>query len=140
VAGDYATLLSATLDAAFTVFDAGRTNAIAAQRRAELAVLGERHLAAWLDAVFAIDDLYAEIANLDERLALSGQRLDSAQQLLRAARGRYERGVSDYLPVLDALRDLQQQQRDDLALRAELQRVRVRLHHALGDRSSGGTP
>lgn len=132
VSGDYTTLLSAALGAAFTLFDAGNTRAIAVERRAELAALGERHLALWLDAVFDVDDLLFETASLEERLTLSSQRLTSAQQLLGAAQRRYERGVSDYLPVLEALRGLQQQQRDDLALRAELHRARTRLHHALG--------
>lgn len=133
VSGDYTSVLSATLAAAFSLFDSGRIRALAAERRAELAALGERHIANWLDAVFEVDDLLFERASLAERLALSAQRLASAQQLLDAAQRRYAQGVSDYLPVLAALRDLQQQQRDDLALRAELQRTRVRLHFALGD-------
>jgi outer membrane protein TolC len=52
--------------------------------------------------------------------------------LLQAATRRYERGVSDYLPVLAALRGQQQQQRDHLALQAELARIRVEVHHAMG--------
>ena len=43
--------------------------------------------------------------------------------------------ISDYLPVLAALRGLQQQERDHLALRAALGRARIRLHHALGNPS-----
>lgn len=133
VSGDYTTLLSAALGAAFTLFDSGNTRAIAAERRAELAALGERYLIEWLDAVFEVDDLLFERSSLSERLDLSSQRLVSAQQLLDAAQRRYERGVSDYLPVLEALRGLQQQQRDHLSLRAELGRTRVRLHDALGE-------
>ena len=133
IEGDYSTLLSATLSAALTLFDGGRLRAVADQRRAELAALGERHLANWLDAVFEVDDLLFEVQSLRERLLLSRERLDSAGQLLDAATRRYKRGVSDYLPVLEALRGLQLQQRADLALRAELQRARARLHHALGD-------
>ena len=133
VAGDYTTLLSAALDAAFTLFDGGNTRAVAAERRAELGALGERYLIDWLDAVFEVDNLLFERVSLRERLDLSSQRLISAQQLLDAAQRRYERGVSDYLPVLEALRGLQQQQRDHLSLRAELGRTRVRLHNALGD-------
>lgn len=133
IEGDYSTLLSAALSAAFTLFDGGRLRAVAGQRRAELAAIGERHLANWLDAVFEVDDLLFEVDSLRERLRLSRERLASAEQLLDAATRRYKRGVSDYLPVLEALRSLQLQQRADLALRAELQRARARLHHALGD-------
>mgnify|MGYP001812372306 CR=1 FL=1 len=121
------------MGAAFTLFDSGSIRAVAAERRAELAALGERYLVDWFAAVFEVDDLLFERASLRERLDLSSQRLVSAQQLLDAAQRRYERGVSDYLPVLEALRGLQQQQRDHFALRAELVRTRVRLHNALGD-------
>jgi len=138
VSGNYTTILSATLAAAFTLFDSGRIRALAEQSRAELAAVGERHIANWLDAVFEVDDLLFERVSLEERLTLSSERLASAQQLLDAAQRRYAQGVSDYLPVLDALRDQQQQQRDHLSLQAELQRTRVRLHFALGDGPATG--
>jgi outer membrane protein TolC len=135
VSGDATNVIAATLGAAFTLFDSGRITALAEERRAELAALGERHIANWLDAVFEVDDLMFERVSLQERLTLSSERLVSAQQLLDAAQRRYARGVSDYLPVLAALRDQQQQQRDHLALEAELRRTRIRLHFALGDRA-----
>ena len=75
--------------------------------------------------------MHAE-ARLRERIALSEQRLKIVDTLLLAARRRYERGVSDYLPVLAAVRGQQQQQRDHLALQAELARTRARLHRAIG--------
>jgi len=132
-AGDLTSVLSAALDAAVSLFDSGERRAIAAQRRAELVTAGERLLSDWLDAVIEVDDLIHTEASLRERIALSSERLETARALLRAAQRRYERGISDYLPVLEALRGLQQQQRDHLALRAELARSRVRLHRSLGD-------
>ena len=136
--GDYSSIVSAALDAAFTLFDSGDKRAIAVERRAELAAAGEQHLNDWLVIVLQVDDLLHEEASLVERIELSDQRLASSRALLAAAQRRYERGVSDYLPVLEALRGLQQQQRDHLALRASLARTRIRLHHALGDRVSEG--
>lgn len=134
LAGDATTLISAALDASLTLFDSGRKVAIAEQRRAELLAAGEQLLDDWINSVIAADDLLLTEASLRQRIALSGQRLETAQALLDAAQRRFERGVSDYLPVLEALRGLQQQQRDHVVLEADLARARVRLHHALGDR------
>ncbi len=131
--GEYSSIVTAALDAAFTLFDSGTKQAIAAERRAELAAAGEQHLSDWLDIVIRVDDLLNEEASLLERIALSEERLASSRALLDATQRRYERGISDYLPVLEALRGLQQQQRDHLALRALLAQTRIRLHHALGD-------
>ena len=132
LAGDVTTLINAAIDASLTLFDGGGKVAIAEQRRSELAAAGERYLTDWLAAVIEVDDLINTEARLRERIVLSEQRLDTVDTLLRAATRRYERGVSDYLPVLAALRGQQQQQRDHLALQAELARARVQLHRALG--------
>jgi outer membrane protein TolC len=140
VSGDVSTLVSAALGAAFTLFDGGAKAAVARERRAELEAAGARYLGDWFEAVIALDDLRLARTGLEARIALSQERLQTADELLRAAQRRYERGVSDYLPVLDALRDLQQQQRDHLALRAELARTLVRLHHAGGESAPEETP
>jgi outer membrane protein TolC len=132
MSGDVTTLISAAVDAALTLVDSGRKVAIAAEQRAELAAAGEQYLAEWLAAVIEVDNLMHAETRLRERIALSEQRLKTVDTLLLAARRRYERGVSDYLPVLAALRGQQQQQRDHLALQAELARTRTRLHRAIG--------
>ena len=134
--GDVSSLVSAALDAAFTLFDSGNLEAIAEERRARLYAAGQAYLGGWIARVIEVDDLITEEASLRERIELSRLRLDTAEALLDAAKRRYERGVSDYLPVLAALRGLQQQQRDHLALRAALGRTRIRLHHALGNPSA----
>ena len=135
LAGDATTLINAALDASLTLFDSGRKIAIAEQRRAELVAAGEQLLDDWINAVAEADDLLLTETSLRQRIELSLQRLQTGQDLLDAAQRRFERGVSDYLPVLEALRSLQQQQRDKLVLEADLARTRVRLHHALGDNS-----
>jgi outer membrane protein TolC len=138
IAGDVTNLVSATLSAALVIFDGGRNIAIAEQRRAELVAAGERLLRDWFAIVLDTDTLIHELSSLQQRLALSSDRLATAQALLQATQQRYGRGVSDYLPVLEALRGLQQQQRDDLALRAQLNRTQVRLLHGLGSKHMSG--
>lgn len=132
MSGDVTTAISAMIAAALTLFDSGSKVAIAEEQRAELAAAGERYLADWFAAVIEVDNLIHAEARLRERIVLSEHRLKTVDTLLTAARRRYERGVSDYLPVLAALRSQQQQQRDHLALQAELARTRVRLHRAVG--------
>jgi outer membrane protein TolC len=132
MSGDVTTLVSAAIGAALTLFDSGSKVAIAAERRAWLAAAGEQYLADWVTAVVEVDNLIHLEASLRERITLSEQRLETAKALLVAAQQRYARGVSDYLPALAALRGQQQQQRDHLALQAELARSRIRLHRALG--------
>lgn len=139
VAGDASNIVNAAIDAALTLFDGGRKVAVAAQRRAQLAAAGQQLLDDWLRAVADTDTLINTLTSLQERIRLSDLRLENADALLITAQRRYERGVSDYLPVLEALRSLQQQQRDQLSLRAELARTRVRLHHALGNSPQGDT-
>lgn len=137
VSSDYTRIISATLDAAFTLFDGGRKRAIAGERRAQLAASGERYLEAWLSLVLELDDLLNEERSLVDRIRLADQRLANADLLLTSSQRRYQRGVSDYLPVLAALRGQQQQQRDLLALRADLARVRIRIHHGFGQPPAG---
>lgn len=132
LSGDVTTVVSAALDATLTLFDSGNKIAIAEQRRAELAAAGHQLLDDWVNAVVDADTLMHEERSLRRRIELSEQRLATAQALLKATQRRYERGVSDYLPVLEALRGLQQQQRDHLALQADLSRTRVHLHFSLG--------
>ena len=132
VSGDVTSIVNAAIDATLTLFDGGRKLAVAEQRRAQLVAAGQQFLGDWIDAVIEADTLIHEESSLRDRIALSDQRLATAEALLKAAQRRYERGVSDYLPVLAALRGLQQQQRDHLSLQAGLARARVRLHHALG--------
>lgn len=131
MSGDVTTAISMVIDAALTLFDSGSKVAIAEEQRAELVAAGEQYLADWFAVVIEVDNLIHADSRLRERIALSEHRLKTVDTLLTAARRRYERGVSDYLPVLAALRGQQQQQRDHLALQAELARTRVRLHRAI---------
>lgn len=65
------------------------------------------------------------IANLDEQIRL-------ATATLEQARGRYVNGLSDYLPVLTALQDVQRLEREQLRTRRDLISFRISLYRALG--------
>jgi len=130
--GDASRVLSIALEASISLFDSGRLDARAAAQRAELERSGSAYLEAWLQAVRENEDLLHTLRASRTQLRLSAQRNQVATDLFEASRRRYERGVSDYLPVLAALRTLQQQQRDHLALQADQLRVIVRLHGAMG--------
>lgn len=126
-AGDPRALLAGLL-----ILDNGTRQAIAEQHAAAAEQTALDYLQTWLEALTEVDQLLTLEKTLGERLQLADQRLAVAAQLLDATQRRYESGISDYLPVLVALRSLQQQQRDRLSLAAESMRTRVRLHRALG--------
>lgn len=132
VSGNPDAVIGAALAASASLFDSGRIDARVAERRASLEGAGIAYLQAWLAAVRETDDLVNAIRTSRILLEQSEKRSAVAQELFLATRRRYERGISDYLPVLAALRSLQQQQRDHLALQAEHQRIIVRLHTAMG--------
>jgi len=132
VAGDSTRILSAAIEAAVALFDSGRQDAIDAQKRAALERAGIEYLQTWLATVRDANDLVEELRANKALLQLSENRGKVASALFDSTRRRYERGISDYLPVLAALSSLQQQQRDHLALQAQRLRLIVRLHSAMG--------
>ena len=132
VSGDTASLLGIAAQASVAVFDSGRLQAGIDEQAALLEQAGSQYLQSWLSAVRETDDLANRVNSGEQQVALSQQASRAAEDLFAAARRRYERGVSDYLPVINALRSLQTQQRSHLALLAEQQRLIVRLHTAMG--------
>lgn len=132
VSGNPGQLVKAALDASLNLFDSGARAARIGQRRALLEQAGLRYLQDWLSAVRETDDLLHTVDALDRQLSRNREARHTAEQLYRATLSRYQRGIGDYLPVLTALRDLQQQQREALRLRAERQRNLVRLKSAAG--------
>jgi len=130
--GNPSAILGAAIDASLTLFDSGALNATIAQQNAALEQSGIEYLQAWLSAVRETDDLINSLTTNKLQLQNSNNLGQIAGELFEAAQHRYKRGISDYLPVLAALRSLQQQQRDHLSLQAEQQRIRVKLHTAMG--------
>jgi outer membrane protein TolC len=130
--GNPSAIIQAALDASVNLFDSGAQSAEIQSRRAALRQAGLRYLQDWLTAVRETDDLLNTLATQDRQLRLTDERLRIADKLYRATLSRYQRGITDYLPVLTALQDLQQQQREALHLNAERQRTLIRLKTAAG--------
>ncbi len=132
LAGNPSAVVQAALDASLNLFDGGARTAAIARQRALLEIAGTRYLQDWLAAVRETDDLLNSSDSLARQLQRNRERLEIAQQLHQATLSRYQRGVTDFLPVLTALRDLQQQERDALRLQAEKERTLTRLKIAAG--------
>jgi outer membrane protein TolC len=65
------------------------------------------------------------LERVDEQVQIAGE-------TLREARLRYVNGLSDYLPVLTALRSVQLLEQEQLAQQKQLLTYRITLHRALG--------
>ena len=130
--GNPQALIDGVLSAVWTVFDTGRKRAIVAANRADLEEAAATYLRAWFDAIADVDTLFAEERSARLELAIAQRRLDEAGRLLLAAQRRYSSGATDFLPVLDAIENLQALERELVRLEANLARVRVDLHAALG--------
>ncbi len=125
-------LWSVASDLTMPLLDGGRRAAEEARRRAQLeeqlAAYGKALLKAWLEVESA---LRAE-AGLRAHIADGERQLDAAQAVLDEAKARYQRGVGDFLPVLDALRRRQDTELSLLSARKRLLIRRVHLYAALG--------
>lgn len=91
----------------------------------------------YLEAVQQVENaLYQEekqreyITRLEERLAILQDTVDETE-------ARYTQGVDDYLPVLNALQELRNVERDLVAERLNLIAYRIALYQAIGGRTSG---
>lgn len=85
-----------------------------------------------LTAIREVEDaLISEQKLLEQQTAIQTQ-LDLAEQALRTAKNRYQKGLNDYLPVLTELKNVEQLQQDLLNQQLNLLTNRVALHRALG--------
>jgi NodT family efflux transporter outer membrane factor (OMF) lipoprotein len=85
-----------------------------------------------LTALQEVEDALISEQKLKEELAAQLVQLDYATRALAAAKVRYERGNSTYLPVLTEQQSVEQLQQDILNQKLELLTNRVALHRALG--------
>lgn len=125
--------------------DGGERGARVDRRRAELREALARWSGAYLDAVREVESAIALERGQVERVVLQERQLEIARRLLRETRNRYGQGLTDYLPVLDALATQQELERTLITSRRDRLALRVRLHRALGgpvpaeeDGASGG--
>lgn len=114
------------------IFEGGR-------RRAEVerlkGVLHERVANYGNTVVTAIMEVQnALIREQQRRLSVEHleEQVDASEKQLREARSRYSHGLSDYLPVLTALRTLQSAEQSLLEARRQLLTHRVDLYRAMG--------
>lgn len=124
----------ATLSQSVTgpIFDAGR-------RRAEVdrtqAVVDER-LAGYrltvLNAVREVEDALVQIDRQQAFLQALERRFDAASNSYNEALNRYRKGLTDYLPVLTALTNMQNLERSLIQAKHDLLVFRVALHLAIG--------
>ncbi len=114
------------------IFDGGRRKAEVERTRA---VVDERLAAYRLSVITAIAEVEDALVLIDRQIAFSKAldlQLEAAQNSHREALGRYRKGLTDYLPVLTALRNRQGLERDVVEAKHDLLTYRVQLHLALG--------
>ena len=114
------------------LFDGGRRKAEVERTQA---VVDER-LAAYrqtvLNAVTEVEDALVLIDRQEIFILALAAQLEAAENAHREALGRYRQGLTDYLPVLTALRNLQGLERDVVEADHDLRIYHVQLRLALG--------
>ena len=114
------------------IFDGGRRKAEVERTRA---VVDER-LASYrltvLESIAEVEDALVLIDRQQVFIRALDVQLEAARNAHREALGRYRKGLTDYLPVLTALRNLQGLERDVVEAAHDLLVYRVQLHLALG--------
>ncbi len=114
------------------VIDGGRRAAVVEQQRAAL----EASLAALaqtlLRAIREVNDALVQEARQAEHLAALDAQIANARSLLEQSQARYVEGLTDYLPVLTALRAVEQTEQQRLTAQGQLVSYRIQLYRALG--------
>lgn len=85
-----------------------------------------------LTALHEIENALIQEHKQQERVNALQFQLDVSRKTLEESQSRFLNGLSDYLPVLTALIDVQQQERQLLSSERDLLLFRVDLHQALG--------
>jgi outer membrane protein TolC len=91
---------------------------------------------AYLVALQEVETTLWQEGQQRELLSALGERVRLLERTVEGTRWRYSQGITDYLPVLTAVRELQAAQRELLTRRRELVSLRIQLFRALG----GATP
>ncbi len=131
-AGLESLIASAAASAIGPVFDAGNRQAEVDLRRAELQEAVSLFSHGYLAAVAEVETALVRERKQAETVALLETRLDTAKRLLNETSNRYRQGLTDYLPVLNAVATLQNLEREALTARRLWLSYRVALHRALG--------
>ena len=113
-------------------FEAGARKAEVDLRRSELQEAAALFSNFYLVAIQEVKTALWQQKMQEEKVELLETQLGTAQRLMRETRNRYSQGLTDYLPVLDALTTLQNLERDIISSRRRLLSFRIALHRALG--------
>lgn len=127
-------------EAVLPVVDGGARRAEVDRRRAllEEALLGYSNT--YLEAIRDVETALVRERKQAERIRLVKRQLDTARETLEETRIRYSQGLTDYLPVIDALTAVQTLELSVVALRREALVLRIGLHRALGGPMPQSTP
>ena len=128
---------SALVGAAFAsvagpIFDAGLRKAEVELQRGRLREAVAEWSESYLTAVRDVETALVQERKQAELVKRIEEQLEIARRLLRETRNRYAQGLTDYLPVLNAVVTEQNLERELLRSRRELLSFRVALHRALG--------
>lgn len=119
-------------NALFTIFDAGRRQAVVAQAEGSFKVAGAQYRATVLRAFQEVEDNLSLLSNL----TIESQAIDDAVhdtgRTLNIAMNRYREGTASYLEVVTAQTAAQRAQLDELDLRRKRLQASVNLIRALG--------
>jgi NodT family efflux transporter outer membrane factor (OMF) lipoprotein len=132
ISGIRSTITGLIAEATAPVLDGGARRAEVERRRA---VLEEALLAysnTYLEAIRDVESALVRERKQIERIRLTERQLATARATLDETRIRYSQGLTDYLPVIDALTSVQVLELAVLTMRREALTLRVALHRALG--------
>jgi outer membrane protein TolC len=118
-------LLGPVLDGGRRRAEAERSRAVARERLARCAEV-------LLNAMREVEDALINERKLSETLERQTEQHEVSRQTLQQALSRYQRGLSDYLPVLTALAREQSIARALAETRRERLSYRIQLHRSLG--------
>ncbi|BDS06532.1 transporter [Oceaniferula spumae] len=119
-------------EATVPITDGGARRAEVARSKAELRAALLEYSNSYLEAIRDVETALVRERKQSERLRLTNRQLDTARKALEETRIRYSQGLSDYLPVIDALTSVQTLELSVLTLQRQSLTLRVALHRALG--------
>lgn len=114
------------------ILDAGNREAEVMRRESRVRGEVNRYTALFLSAAGEVEAALVGEEKIAERIRRQQDQLITARKLLEESRNRYQRGLTDYLPVLDAVSRVQELEQDILFSRFERLSARIDLHQALG--------
>lgn len=115
------------------ILDGGARRAEVELRKSRVREEVDLYTALFIDAVREVETALSSERRITERIRRQEEQLATTRKLLVESRIRYSRGgITDYLPVLDAVTRVQDLERDLLTSRRERLSARVALHRALG--------